>query len=159
MAYSVFAAIKHEARNRNKFKKNMKYKNPKATKLGNTKNIEDLAIQYVVEYLKKIKKYKKIRIIKKGVDLIADKDWIEVKGCLRKESNIRIVPQAIDYVAEAGKLKDFYIYYVYGLSSQRPKLTIFDYKTFKKYKVIEIKYIIQPFKIIRETGKPEVIGL
>ena len=36
---------------------------------------------------------------------------------------------------------------------------IFDYNTFKKHKVAEIKWIIQPFKIKRDTGKPEIINL
>jgi len=124
-----------------------------------TKSIEDITINYIVKYLKEHKKIKNPRIVKRGVDIIAGKRWIEAKGCLKKETNIRIVPQAIDYVAEQGRLRDFYIYYVFDIASGHPKLVIFDYKTFKKHKIIEIKYIIQPFKIIKEVGKPKIINL
>lgn len=128
-------------------------------KRKNTKTIEDVAIRYIIEYLKKVEKIKNPKIVKRGVDIIAGKRWIEVKGCLKKETNIRIVPQALDYIAEQGKLKDFFIYYVYDIASKNPKLMIFDYTTFKKHKVIEIKYIIQPFKIYKNTGEPEIISL
>lgn len=124
----------------------------------NTKTIEDRAITHIVQYFKK-SGVKKIRIQKQGVDIIAGKAWIEAKGCLKKETNIRVVPQALNYVKKHGKLKDFYIYYVYDIASKKPKLMIFDYNTFKKYKIVEIKYIIQPFKIKRETGSPQIIKL
>jgi len=124
-----------------------------------TKSVEDIAIKYIVRYLKKNERVKNPRIVKRGVDIVAGNRWIEAKGCLRKETNIRIVPQALDCVAEQGKLKDFFIYYVYDIASGYPKLIIFDYETFKKHKIIEVKYIIQPFKIIRETGKPQIISL
>ncbi len=127
----------------------------------NTKVIEDQAINLIVSYL--IKKegisIKNIQIIKRGVDIIAGRKWIEAKGCLKRETNIRVVSQALEYVKKNGKLNDFYIYYVYDIASGKPKLMIFDYATFEKRKVKEIKYIIQPFKIHRDTGNPKVINL
>jgi hypothetical protein len=45
------------------------------------------------------------------------------------------------------------------MASENPKLMIFDYDTFEKHKIPETKWIIQPFKIRRETGKPEEIQL
>lgn len=127
-------------------------------KQKNTKSIEDRAIWYIVNYLKKHEGIKNPKVIKRGVDIIAGKRWIEAKGSLKKETNIRVVPQALEYVAERGKLKDFFIYFVYNMASH-PKLMIFDYLTFKKYKIPEIKYIIQPFRIQKETQKPKSINL
>ncbi len=126
-----------------------------------TKTIEDKAINHIVRYLKKHKKIRKkdIKIVKRGIDIIAGDLWIEAKGCNKTETNIRITPQSLDYVAEQGKLKNYFIYYVYDMKSKNPKLLILNYKTFKKHRHIEIKYIIQPAKIRRETGKPEIIDL
>lgn len=124
----------------------------------NTKNIEDQGIKYIVLYLKK-KGVKNIQIKKRGIDIIAGRKWIEAKSCLKKETNIRMVPQALNYVKKNGKLNNFYIYYVYDIASRKPKLMIFDYVTFRRYKIKEIKYIIQPFKIYRGTGKPKIINL
>ncbi len=125
-----------------------------------TKKIEDKAIEYIIGYLKKYEKVKDgdIKIVKKGIDIIAGDRWIEAKGCNKKETNIRVTPQSLDYVAEQGKLRNYFIYYVYDMN-ESPKLLIFDYKTFKKHRHIEIKYIIQPSKIRRETGKPKIINL
>ena len=125
-----------------------------------TKTIEDKAINHIVRYLKKHKKIKEkdIKIVKSGVDIIAGDLWIEAKGCNKKETNIRVTPQSLDYIAGQGKLKNYFIYYVYSMNKD-PKLLIFDYQTFKKHRHIEIKYIIQPSKIRKETGKPEIIDL
>ena len=125
-----------------------------------TKTIEDKAINHIVRYLKKHKKIKKkdIKVVKRGIDIIAGDFWIEAKGCNKKETNIRVTPQSLDYVAEQGKLKNYFIYYVYSMN-KNPKLLIFNYQTFKKHRHIEIKYIIQPSKIRKETGKPEIIDL
>jgi hypothetical protein len=98
---------------------------------------------------------------KHGADIISNGKYIEVKGCLKKETNIRMTQQALESICEAGKLRQgsFYIFYVFDIGSGNPKLMIFDYNDFKKHKVAEIKWIIQPFKIKRDTGKPDIIDL
>jgi len=140
----------------------MKYKNPKVIENKGTKNIEDKAKDYIVKYLKEhdgIKDDDIKRKLKKGADIKIFKNgkcikWIEAKGCNKKETNIRITPQSLFTIAEEGGLKNYFIYFVYEMNSKKPKLVIFDYETFKKHKIIEIKYIIQPSKI-----KHKVIGL
>jgi hypothetical protein len=81
-----------------------------------------------------------------------------VKGCMKWETNIRMTQQALDSIAEEGKLKQgsFYIYYVYDMSTENPKLMIIDYNIFKVNKLPEIKWIIQP-KQLKE--KPQSIPL
>jgi|SRR3990170_7280254 len=111
-----------------------------------TKDIEDLAIKYVMDYLER--KGEKPERRKHGADVVSDDKYIDVKGCLKWETNIRMTEQALKSVEDAGKLKQgsFFIYYVYDMSSE-PKLMIFDYNTFKKNKEPEIRWIIQPRKI------------
>ena len=47
-----------------------------------TKDIEDLAIKYVVGYLES--KGEEAKIVKKGIDIISGKKLIEVKGMYEK---------------------------------------------------------------------------
>jgi hypothetical protein len=67
-----------------------------------------------------------------------------------------MVPQALDSIAELGGLKkdSFFIYYVYNIA-EKAELMIFDYPTFKKHKIAEIKWLIQPQQILKTTGKPQ----
>jgi hypothetical protein len=113
-----------------------------------TKDIEDLAIGYVVRYLEN--NGEKPKIIKKGVDVISGEKCIEVKGCMKKETNLRITHQTVDYLEKNGKFKDFFIYYVYDMESD-PKLLIFDNDTFQKNKLTETRHILQPRKIKEKT--------
>jgi hypothetical protein len=127
-------------------------------KLSNAQ-IGDKAVKYVMEYLRSQGEEPERQ--KRGPDIISNGKYIDVKGCLRKGTNARMAPQALDAIAEAGKLKQgsFYIYYVFDIASGNPKLMIFDYNNFKKHKVPEIKWLIQPHRIKRETGKPDIIDL
>lgn len=126
---------------------------------SSTKEIEEVSIKYVMKHLKQ--KGEKPERGKKGVDIISGEKYIEVKGSMKREPNIRMVSQALKYVEKHNKLKQnsFFIYYVFDMASGNPKLMIFDYDTFEKHKIPETKWIIQPFKIRRETGKPEEIQL
>lgn len=141
----------------------MKYRNPKVIEKEGTKNIENKAIKHILKYLKEREGFsdKDIKVLgsRKGADIKISQNgkyirWIEAKGCDRKETNIRITPQSLFTIAEEGGLKNYFIYSVYEMNSKNPKLVIFDYETFKKHKIVEIKYIIQPSKI-----KHKVIGL
>ena len=136
---------------------------PMATPLsfGLTDSIEEKAIKHVLNYLKK-EEHKEARRCKKGkkgkkgegADVIsAEGKYIEVKGCLKKETNLRISQQALEKIGEAGKLKQgsFFIYFVYEMASAKPKLQIIDYETFKNHKMVEIKWIIQPSQFKKET--------
>ena len=106
-----------------------------------TKDIEDLAIKYVMQYLE-IKGEKPERR-KHGADVVSDGKYIDVKGCLKRETNIRMTEQALKSINEAGKLKQgsFFIYYVYNMLSE-PKLKIFDYNIFEKNKQPETRWVI-----------------
>lgn len=123
-----------------------------------TDSIEEKAIKHVLNYLKK-EEHKEARRGKKGkngegADVIsAEGKYIEVKGCLKKETNLRISQQALEKIGEAGKLKQgsFFIYFVYEMASDKPKLQIIDYETFKNHKMVEIKWIIQPSQFKKET--------
>ncbi|WXG47732.1 MAG: DUF3883 domain-containing protein [Candidatus Atabeyarchaeum deiterrae] len=128
-----------------------------AKKKLSTKEIENKAIECVEGYLKS--RGEKPEITKKGIDVISGEKWIEVKGSMKKETNLRTTWQTLKYVEKNDKLRDFFIYYVFDMESGNPKLLIFDHDTFEKYKLKEIRWIIQPRKIIRETGKPEIIRL
>lgn len=117
------------------------------------RQIEQMAIAYVKQYLKG----ENIEPGRNGADIICNGKFIDVKGCLKKETNIRMTQQALEGIAEQGKLRQgsFYIYFVYDILSE-PKLLIIDYNTFKKNKMPEIKWIIQPNKI---KNKQEAINL
>lgn len=131
-------------------------------KLSN-EEIEEKALEWVERYLKN--KGIASKRGERGVDIIAiegsDEKYIEVKGCAKRETNLRIVLQALKYTEEHGKLKQdcFFIYYVYEIATNNPKLLIFDFNTYEKKKFEEKKILIQPFKIRRETGKPDIIEL
>jgi len=118
-----------------------------------TKEIEDLAIKYVMHYLES--KGENPERLKHGADVVSDGKHIDVKGSLKRETNIRMTEQMLISLREAGKLKQdsFFIYYIYDMSSE-PKLMIFDYNTFEKNKKPETRWIIQPNKI-----KTDVIQL
>ncbi len=120
-----------------------------------SKEIEELAIKYVMHYLES--KGEKPERSKHGADVVSDGKYIDVKGCLKRETNIRMTEQALNSIKKVGKLKQgsFFIYYVYDLSTE-PKLMIFDYNTFEANKKPETKLIIQPFQIFENTGKPEI---
>ena len=119
--------------------------------------IEKIAIKRVLDYIND----EKATQPKQGADIISKGRHIEVKACLKKATNLRMSEQMLDSVKKAGKWKQgsFFIYYVFDIESGNPKLMIFDYNAFKKHKVAEIKWIIQPFKIKRDTGKPDIIDL
>ena len=124
------------------------------------KKIEEISIRLVMDYL--ASKGERPNEGKKGegADVISGNKYIDVKGCLKKGTNIRMAQQALDSISESGKLKQgsFFIYYVYNIASA-PNLMIFDYETFKKHKMAEIKWVMQPSKIKKETGKPTIIPL
>ena len=106
-----------------------------------TKDIEDLAIKYVVAYLKD--KGEEAKVIKKGIDVISGKNFIEVKGCMKTETNLRVTEQTINYLKANNGFDNFYIYYVQNMET-KPELVIFDNKTFQDNNIKEIKYILQP---------------
>jgi hypothetical protein len=112
------------------------------TKLSN-KEIGNRAIRYVVEYLESMGE--KPEIHKHGADVVSDSKYIDVKGCLKRETNIRMTQQALDSIGEEGKLKQgsFFIYYIYDMSTDEPKLKILDYNAFKANKIPEIRWVIQ----------------
>ncbi len=130
-----------------------------------SQNIGEKAVNYVLNYLKETE-HKEARRCKKGkngegADIIsAEGKYIEVKGCDKKETNLRIARQSLEKISKAGKLKQdsYFIYYVYNMEKE-PTLMIFDYDTYNKNKFEETKLLIQPFKIEKETGKPERIKL
>ena len=128
----------------------------KLKRLSN-REIEKEAIRYVLDYLKDENAIRP----KKGADIISKGRHIEVKGCLKKATNLRMSEQMLKSVEGAGKLKkgSFFIYYVFDIASGNPKLMIFDYDTFDRFKFEEKKLLIQPQKIKNKTGKPEVIDL
>ncbi len=111
-----------------------------------TKEIEDLAINYVMNFLKS--KGEKPERQKHGADIISKGKYIDVKGCLKRETNIRMTEQALKSIRDAGKLKQgsFFIYNVYDMLSE-PKLRIFDYNIFEANKLPETRWLIQPNKI------------
>ncbi len=119
-------------------------------------SIEKQAVQLVKEYLEC--QGKKVRDGKKGegADIISGEVYIDVKGCLGKATNLRMVQQALESIAEQSGLKQgsFFIYYVYNMST-KPELLIFDYQTFKRHKIAEIKWIIQPHRIVEAKGEPQ----
>lgn len=117
-----------------------------------------MAMEYVRQYLRDVEHVQHIEEPKHGADIIADGKAIDVKGCMKWETNIRMAEQALKSIAEKGKLKQgsFFIYYVYDISTDKPKLMIFDYKTFDSNKQQETKWLIQP-KQLKE--KPQSIPL
>jgi hypothetical protein len=125
--------------------------NPLDKRVFSNKEIENKAISYVMEYLQR--KGENPKKQKHGADVISNGKYIDVKGCLKRETNIRMTKQALDSINKAGKMNQgsFFIYYVYDIDSENPKLMIFDHDTFEKNKVEEKKWIIQPFKIKKET--------
>jgi Holliday junction resolvase len=131
-------------------------------KLSN-KEIEKKAVEWVQAYLKK--QGIASREGERGVDVIAgegsNEQYIEVKGCAKRETNLRIAQQALKYIREHDKLKQgsFFIYYVFDLATENPKLMIFDYNTYDQKKFEETKILIQPFAIRRELKKPGIIEL
>ena len=120
--------------------------------------IEEKAMEYVRRYLRDVEHVQHIEEPKHGADIIADGKAIDVKGCEKWETNVRMMQQALDKVAEQGKLKQgsFYIYYVCNMSTEKPQLMKIDYNTFKANKQVELRWIIQP-KQLKE--KPEPIPL
>jgi hypothetical protein len=112
-----------------------------------TKQIEKMAIDYAMDFLKKENPERR----KHGPDIICNGKYIDVKGCLKKETNIRMTKQALDSIEKEGGLKQgsFFIYYVYAMEN-KPKLKIFDYNTFEKYKIPETRWLIQHNKIKEE---------
>lgn len=74
-----------------------------------TKETEEDSIGYVMKYLKQ--KGEKPERGNEGVDIISGEKYIEVKGSMKRESNIRMVPQALKYVKKHNQLKQnsFYI--------------------------------------------------
>ena len=113
-----------------------------------TKQIEKMAIDYVMNYLKD----ENPKRCKHGPDIICNGKYIDVKGCLKKkETNIRMTKQALDSIEKEGGLKQgsFFIYYVYDMQNE-PKLKIFDYNTFEAYKIPETRWLIQHNKIKEE---------
>jgi len=126
--------------------------------------IGDKAVNCVLNYIKKVE-HKEAHSCKKGkngegADIISEGRYIEVKGCMKKETNLRIAKQSLEKIAKAGKLKkdSYFIYYVYNMERE-PTLMIFDYDTFDKNKKNETRILIQPFQIEKKTGKPEKIKL
>ena len=121
-------------------------------------SIAEMAMEYVKQYLRDVEHVQQIEEPKHGADIIADGRFIDVKGCQKWETNIRMAQQALDSIAEEGKLKQgsFYIYYVYDMSTENPQLMKFDYNTFKANKQPEIRWLIQP-KQLKE--KPQSIPL
>jgi len=109
-----------------------------------TKEIEDLAIKYVEDYLES--RGEEHKVTKKGIDVISGEKLIEVKGCMKKETNLRITQQTVNYLEKNNKANAFFIYYVFDMESE-PKLLIFDNNTFQKNKICETRWIIQPRKI------------
>jgi hypothetical protein len=99
-------------------------------------NIGEKAIKLVLDYLSS--KGEDPRKGKKGegADIVSGNKYIDVKGCEGKGTNIRMVQQALDSIAEQGAYKEgsFFIYYVYDMKSE-PKLMIFDCPTFKKIRL------------------------
>ena len=79
------------------------------------KQIEKISIKCVMEHLRSEGEKPETR--KHGADIISGDKYIEVKGCLKKETNIRMTQQALKSISEAGKLKQgsFYTYYVLTL--------------------------------------------
>lgn len=115
-----------------------------------TKDIEDLAIKYVVAYL--TGRGEEAKVIKKGIDVISGKKLIEVKGCMKTDTNLRVTQQTIDYLEKNNGFDNFLIYYVYKMETE-PKLQIFDNKTFQKHNIKETRYILQP-NTIKEKTEP-----
>ena len=122
-------------------------------KIKSTKDIENMAIDYVVDYLKS--RGERPKIVKSGIDIISDNKYIEVKGCMKKETNLRITQQTMDYLDKNNISDTFFIYHVFDMGKE-PKLLIFDYETFQKEKKPETRWIIQPNQI---KEKPELIPL
>ena len=120
------------------------------------KQIEDKAIEYVMEHLRS--QGENPKRCKHGPDIISNGKYIDVKGCLKEATNLRMCKQALDAIEKAGKLKQgsFYIYYVFNIASGNPKLMIFDYDTFDKYKIEETKLLIKPTQIKRARKDKEV---
>lgn len=115
------------------------------------KEIEKMSLEYVIKYLRD--KGKNPERLAHGADILCDGLHIEVKGCMKRETNLRVSEQTLKEVEDKGKLKQgsFAIYYVFDMES-KPKLMIFDYQTYKKYELIENKHLIQPFTIRKETN-------
>jgi hypothetical protein len=116
------------------------------------KEIEQMSLDYVIKYLKG--KGKNPERLAYGADILCDGVHIEVKGCMKRETNLRVSEQTLKEVEEKGKLKQgsFFIFYVFDMES-KPKLMIFDYETYKKYELIEKKHLIQPFSIGKKTNQ------
>lgn len=122
-----------------------------------TKEIEDKAIKYVEEYLRE--RGENPQIIKRGIDVISEGKYIEVKGSMKRATNLRVVPKSLEFVKMKNKMEDYYIYYVYDMKSEDPKMMIFNYDLFLDNKIKEVKWIIQPHKIKREKDTPDEIHL
>ena len=72
-----------------------------------------------------------------------------------------MVPRRSKKLVRAGELKQgsFFIYFVYNMSEDNPQMLILDYAKFKKYKIPEIKWLIQPNKIMNENPELKPISL
>lgn len=77
------------------------------------KEIENESLEYVKKYLIK-NGGKNIQRLSRGADIICDGKYIEVKGCMKRETNLRISAQTLKEVEKQDKLKQgsFFIYYV-----------------------------------------------
>lgn len=97
----------------------------------------------------------------RGADIICGGKFIDVKGCMKTASSIRMNLQPLKKLKETGNLKQgsFFIYYVFDMASGKPKLKIFDFDTFQKFKRAWIVWEIQPKLIEKETGNPNTIDL
>lgn len=102
----------------------------KKKRLSN-KDIEKISIGRVMDYLRS--KGENPKHQPHGADIVCGNKYIDVKGCLKKATNLRMTRQALKSIREAGKLKQgsFYIYYVFNIASGNPQLMIFDYDTFE----------------------------
>lgn len=119
--------------------------------------IEKMAREYVKQHLRNDEHVQHIEEPKHGADIIVDGKAIDVKGCMEWETNVRMTQQALDTIAEEGKLKQgsLYIYYVHHMKT-KPQLMKIDYNTFKENKRVELRWLIQP-KQLKE--KPQSIPL
>lgn len=86
------------------------------------KQIGEIAVNYVKQYeIERTGKKPDALPQGQGVDMISDDRYIEIKGVMKKETNIRITNHTMEYVKNEGLLKNFYIYRVIEMGT-KPKL-------------------------------------
>ena len=71
---------------------------------------------------------------------------------MKKDTNLRVAQQTLNYLKKNNGFDNFFIYYVYNMEPE-PKLQIFDNNTFQKNKIPETRWILQP-TIIKEKTEP-----